>query len=184
MEKKLVPANATQFPGSFASGLRQDQRKQAETIHWRAVWRTYFTDGWNDISIWKSAVSSWLALVSWILASISLYLGIDCFQFIEFVGTTSLCYLSAMIDTTIGNLGTMQVAGYVGVTNIFLLTLFIYALAPSSGGHVNPLISFTTMITGLTGFSRGILYMIAQTAGAGLAGGLIRGSFGPALTKS
>ena len=107
----------------------------------------------------------------------------DTFQFIEFVGSTSLCYVSAMIDTTIGSFKTAQAAAYVGVTNIFLIGLFICALAPSSGGHVNPLITFTTMTTGLTGFSRGILYMAAQVTGASLAGGLIRGSFGKDLTK-
>ena len=59
-----------------------------------------------------------------------------------------------------------------------LLSLFIYALAPASGGHINPIITFATMATGLTGFSRGILYVIAQVTGAAVAGGLIQGSFG------
>ena len=157
MEKKLVPASATQFPGSFASDLRQDHRKYADTRDWRNVLRTYFSDGWDDISIWKSA-------------------------FVEFVGSTSLIYISAMIHTTIGSFNTTQAAAYVGVTNIFLIALFIYALAPASGGHVNPLITFTTMTTGLTAFSRGILYMVAQTAGGALAGGLVRGSYGRNLT--
>jgi glycerol uptake facilitator-like aquaporin len=95
----------------------------------------------------------------------------------------SLIYLSALIHITISNLNTMQVAGYVGVMNIVLLALFIYALAPASGGHINPLITFATMITGLTGFSRGILYLVAQTIGGALAGGLVRGSFGNTLTQ-
>jgi len=43
---------------------------------------------------------------------------------------------------------------------------------------VNPLITLTTMLGGLTGFARGVLYLVAQTIGAGVAGGLIRGSFG------
>lgn len=93
-----------------------------------------------------------------------------------------LCYLSGLIHTTIGSFDTLQPAGYVGVTNIFLLTLFIYALAPSSGGHVNPMITLATMTGGLTGFSRGMLYMTGQIAGAALAGGLLRGSFGRTLT--
>jgi glycerol uptake facilitator-like aquaporin len=95
----------------------------------------------------------------------------------------SLCYLSALIHITIGSLNTSQVAGYVGISNIFLLSLFIYALAPSSGGHVNPLITFTTVMTALTGFSRGFLYIVGQTLGAAIAGGLIRGSFGEELTQ-
>jgi glycerol uptake facilitator-like aquaporin len=69
------------------------------------------------------------------------------------------------------------------VTNTVLLALFIYALAPASGGHINPLITFTTMTAGLTGFSRGVLYLVAQTIGGALAGGLVRGSFGDALAQ-
>ena len=88
-----------------------------------------------------------------------------------------------MIHTTIGSFQTTQAAAYAGVTNIFLLSLFIYAMAPSSGGHINPVITFATVMTGLTGFSRGVLYLIAQTAGAATAGGLIRGSYGRDLTK-
>lgn len=87
-----------------------------------------------------------------------------------------------MIYITIGSFQTKQAAAYVGVSNIVLLSLFIYALAPASGGHINPIITFTTMLTGLTGFARGMLYMVAQLIGAGVAGGLIRGSFGKDLT--
>jgi glycerol uptake facilitator-like aquaporin len=102
----------------------------------------------------------------------------------ELVGTTSICYVAAMIAGTIKSFNTPQAAAYVAVSNIFLLTLFIYALAPASGGHVNPIITFSTMVTGLTGFSRGILYMLGQTIGAAVAGGLIRGSLGSPLTHT
>ena len=47
-----------------------------------------------------------------------------------------LCYLSGMIDTTVTNFGTPQGPAYAGVTNIFLLTLFIIAFAPGSGGQL------------------------------------------------
>lgn len=93
-----------------------------------------------------------------------------------------LCYVSALIHITIGNLNTSQVAGYVGISNLVLLALFIYAISPSSGGHINIIITFSTVTTGLTGFARGVLYMVGQTIGAALAGGLLRGSFGQDLT--
>lgn len=89
-----------------------------------------------------------------------------------------LCYLSGLIDTTISNFGTTQAPAYAAISNIFLLTLFIMAFAPGSGGHINPLITFSTMIVGLTGFSRGILYLTGQTIGAALAGGVLHGVFG------
>ena len=52
------------------------------------------------------------------------------------VATGLFCYLSGLINTTIGDFGTTQGAAYVGVTDIFLLTLFIMAAGPNSGGHV------------------------------------------------
>lgn len=94
------------------------------------------------------------------------------------MASTCLCYTSGLIDTTIGNFGTSQAAAYAAVSSIFLLALFILAIAPGSGDHINPIVSFSIMITGLTGFSRGILYMTAQTIGAALTGGALRGSFG------
>ncbi|KAI9647871.1 hypothetical protein NHQ30_004259 [Ciborinia camelliae] len=154
---QLIPASCAQFPGSFAPDSRKDRRKVSKRGGLSDRIYIFLTDGWSDVSVWKSA-------------------------FIEFVGTTCLCYLSAFIGIAIRNSDTTQVAAYVGVTNIFLLTLFICALVPSSGGHLNPIITFATIITGLTGFSRGMLYMIGQTTGAALAGGLIRGSLGEQRT--
>ena len=99
-------------------------------------------------------------------------------ELVEMMATTCLCCTPDLIDTTAGNFGTPQSATYAAVSNTFLLTLFILAIAPGSGGHINPLITFSTVITGLTGFSRGVLYMLAQTIGAALAGGTPRVSFG------
>ena len=58
MEKRLVPMGAVQFPGSFAPELRRDSREYVAKRNWENVVRSYFTDGWDDISIWKSAVST------------------------------------------------------------------------------------------------------------------------------
>ncbi|TEY45778.1 hypothetical protein BOTCAL_0329g00090 [Botryotinia calthae] len=156
-ETQLIPATCAQFLGSFAPDLRRDKRRVSKRGGFSDRIYIFLTDGWGDVTVWKSA-------------------------FIEFVGTTCLCYLSAFISISIRNSDTTQVAAYVGVTNIFLLTLFICALAPASGGHMNPIITFATVITGLTGFPRGVLYMIGQTTGAALAGGLIRGSLGEQRT--
>ena len=56
-------------------------------------------------------------------------------KFVEAFASFLLCYLSGMIDTTITNFGTPQAPAYAGVVNIFLLTLFIMAFAPGSGGQ-------------------------------------------------
>jgi len=99
-------------------------------------------------------------------------------EFVEMFASCLLCYLSGLIDTTISQSLPGAAAAVAGVSNIFLLTLFIMAIAPGSGGHINPLITFSTMLCGLTGFARGILYLIGQTIGAALAGGILRGVFG------
>ena len=57
-------------------------------------------------------------------------------KFVEMFASFLLCYLSGMIDTTITNFGTPQGPAYAGVTNVFLLTLFIIAFAPGSGGQL------------------------------------------------
>ena len=67
---------------------------------------------------------------------VSLSLLISRHKFVEMFASFLLCYLSGMIDTTITNFGTPQGAAYAGVTNIFLLTLFIIAFAPGSGGQL------------------------------------------------
>ncbi|PQE23365.1 hypothetical protein CJF32_00009426 [Rutstroemia sp. NJR-2017a WRK4] len=166
-ETLLVPAAPAQFPGSFAPDLRDDHRTVSRGSGGKRI-RVYFTDGWDDVQLWKSAILTSHAVM----------------QFIEFVGSTCLCYLSAMITITIINSNTTQIAAYVGITNIFLLWLFISALAPVSGGHINPIITFATLLAGLTKFSRAVLYLVGQTAGAALAGGLIRGSLGAERTAT
>ena len=75
----------------------------------------------------------------------------------------SLCYLSALIDITLAHFQTSAVAAFAGVSNIVLLALFTFAIAPALGGHINSLIIFTTIITSLTSFQHGVLYMIGQT---------------------
>lgn len=58
------------------------------------------------------------------------------------------------------------------------------AIAPGSGGHIDPLITFCTMICGLTGFSRAFLYLLGRTIGAALAGEILRGIFGAERTSA
>ena len=99
-------------------------------------------------------------------------------QFVEMIASCLLSYLSGLIDTTITNSQTKSFAAVAGISNIFLLTLFIMAVAPGSGGHINPLITFSTMLCGLTSFARAVLYLTGQTIGAALAGGILRGFFG------
>ena len=92
----------------------------------------------------------------------------------------SLIYLTALSAETFGSFGSFgsYAPNWVGITNIFLVFLFIEANAVTSGGHLNRLISFSTMLTGLPPIPRAIAYMLGQTLGGAVARGLIRGTFG------
>jgi len=54
----MVTSPAAQFLGSFAADSRQDNRKPAPGRDIKSIVRHYFIEGWDEISIWKSAVSS------------------------------------------------------------------------------------------------------------------------------
>ncbi|KAI9733875.1 MAG: hypothetical protein M1834_002530 [Cirrosporium novae-zelandiae] len=150
------PTARARFRGSFAPKNRERQLPvycQDPNAGAARKLYLYLTQGWFDPDIWKSA-------------------------FVEAMGTMCLCYTSGLIGITTVNTGTKQVLAYVGVSNSVLLMLFIYATSPASGGHLNPLITFATLLTGLSEFPRAILYMLAQLLGSAISGGLIRESFG------
>ncbi|KAH8909136.1 aquaporin-like protein [Coniochaeta sp. PMI_546] len=97
---------------------------------------------------------------------------------VELFATAFQLYMSGQLGITLINYKIVQIAAYVGIYNSLLLAVFIYATAPASGGHMNPLITFASMICGLCPVSRGVLYMLAQTTGGALAGGVLLGSWG------
>lgn len=69
--------------------------------------------------------------------------------------TAFLIYISGMTTGTLISYGTVQVGAYIGISSIFLIATFIYATAPASGGHLNPMITFTVVLTGMCPVSRG-----------------------------
>lgn len=97
---------------------------------------------------------------------------------IELFATAFQLYLSGQLGITLMSYKTTQILAYVGIYNSLLLAIFIYATAPASGGHMNPMITFASMICGLCPVPRGVLYMTAQTIGGALAGGVLLGSWG------
>jgi len=115
-----------------------------------------------------------------------------------------LVFVSGQIGATLMSYGTNQIGIYIIIINTLLLAVFIYATAPASGGHVNPMITFSTLLTGLCPLPRGelpfvldvpqvcrqpglvpymynptaIIYLCAQTLGAAIGGGLLIGVLG------
>ncbi|KAK4100128.1 aquaporin-like protein [Parathielavia hyrcaniae] len=138
------------FPGSFAGTARDI------TVHHARPWyrrREYYLEGWRDPVIWRTAL-------------------------VEFVATACSIYLGGQYGMTLMNSGVTQVIAYVGIFNSVFLALFIYATATATGGHLNPMITLTTVLCGLTPVPRGVILMTSQVLGGILAGGVLRGAWG------
>jgi glycerol uptake facilitator-like aquaporin len=97
---------------------------------------------------------------------------------VELFATAFMIYLSTQWGMTLINYQITQISPYIFVYASLQLAVFLYTVAPASGGHMNPLITFTAMLCGLCPISRGVLYLTAQTIGAALAGGCVIGSVG------
>lgn len=76
-------------------------------------------------------------------------------QVVECFATAMLVFVSGQIGATLMSYGTNQIGIYIIIVNTLLLAVFIYATAPASGGHVNPMITFSTLLTGLCPLPRG-----------------------------
>jgi len=122
------------------------------------TWKQSFSPrGFADVELWKEA-------------------------FIEGIGTCLQIYLSGLAaigladSATNTSLGSVAPAAFGAIVNVFLITLFVYAGGPVSGGHFNPLITMSTFFARLAIFPRAILYILFQCTGSVIAGFLIRAS--------
>eukprot|EP00898_Chlorokybus_atmophyticus_P007166 jgi/Chlat1/7450/Chrsp6S07497 len=94
---------------------------------------------------------------------------------IELVASAGNTFVSTSAVTTIRQNGYTPISRAVGLVHFPILTLFILASAAASGGHINPSITVSTMIAGLTTPARAMLYVPAQVLGAILGASLLRG---------
>ena len=67
----LIPKAATQFPGSFAAHKRHQEQEQGHHVSFKvgavtSIW-LYFNDGWQNVSIWKSAVGACFPFHSYVV---------------------------------------------------------------------------------------------------------------------
>ncbi|KAK7920158.1 hypothetical protein PG985_008180 [Apiospora marii] len=156
---KLAPraleTNGMDFTGSFARNARPGIAVPIRPWYRR---RSYFVDGWTEPYLWKAAI-------------------------VEAVASFSTTYLSAQFGGTLANsfsasASSLGTGAVIGIWTAVMLSTLILATAPATGGHINPLITWTTMLCGLCPVPRAVLYIVAQTAGAALAGGFLVGSWG------
>lgn len=60
-----------------------------------------------------------------------------------------------MIAATLFSYETKQIGAYIGLSSAVLIPLFIYSTAAPTGGHLNPLITFSVFLSGLCPLPRG-----------------------------
>jgi len=94
--------------------------------------------------------------------------------FVEFIGTTLLVFTTCATVVSSLNYGNFPIL-MIAVMHVFIISTFIISMARSSGGHLNPMISFATVITGFTSPVRAFLYIISQSIGAILGASILRG---------
>ena len=84
----------------------------------------------------------------------------------ELVGTAVLVFA---IDTiVISSYGTKIEAPNLVMAILIAITVTILLLAanPVSGGHINPVVTFSAALVGIISFSRAAIYILAQCVGA------------------
>ncbi|SPO04104.1 related to aquaporin [Cephalotrichum gorgonifer] len=101
---------------------------------------------------------------------------------LEAFGTAFYVYVSGNISATLASYGIRQTGAYTGIGNMALLSLFIYATSSSTGGHLNPLVTFSAIFAGVLPVSKGILYLLGQALGGALGGGVLTGVYGNGLS--
>ena len=90
----------------------------------------------------------------------------------ELIGTFALIFFgpgAAVVDAQTGKLGHTGVARVFGLT----VTVVIAALAPISGSHINPAVTFALTLAGKFPRGRALTYVAAQLVGASLAAFLL-----------
>jgi glycerol uptake facilitator-like aquaporin len=83
----------------------------------------------------------------------------------EFIGTFFIVFLSAYSNIVEEGKHTSN-----GIAVLMLYTFFTYAMAPTSGAHFNPAITFTHILDKTFPMAKGLIYIGCQLVGSMLAG--------------
>lgn len=94
----------------------------------------------------------------------------------EFVGTFALSFVGIMAIHFAGggNGGLLMVA----LAHGLILSIFVTAAMPTSGGHLNPAVTIGFLVTGKIKFPAAISYLVIQLAAATVAGLAVYALFG------
>jgi MIP family channel proteins len=99
--------------------------------------------------------------------------------FAEAIGAFALIFVGVLSITAAGIAGSPGAANLtsVALAHGFTIAVMVAALGAISGGHFNPAVTFGFVITGRMGARLGLVYGVAQLAGATVAALLLTGMF-------
>jgi aquaporin TIP len=83
-----------------------------------------------------------------------------------FIGAGSVVVITGVIGASPGFNGDTGALVAIALAHGLAIATMVAATAKISGGHINPAVTFGTVITGRMKLSTGILYVVAQLAGA------------------
>ncbi|KAK9778930.1 putative Major intrinsic protein-domain-containing protein [Seiridium cardinale] len=145
-------------------------RKRRDAAPYLSLSGVFNWAGFADVQLWK-------------------YATVECIGTAMIVFSTSWSSLhpttasSGTNNTELGPAGIYSTSAFIGplvggISNWFLLTLFIYSFSSVSGARLNPTITFATFMAGITSLPRLVLYLAGQTLSGMVAGFILRAPFG------
>jgi len=125
-------------------------------------WKDPEDDVWQ--SLWRGAISEFVATLIFI-----------------FIGTGSVVATQATLGVSSVQIPSLTV---IALAHGFTIMILVYAVGEISGGHINPAVTWATMITNKISVVRGLTYIIFQLLGGIVGSALLKSILPPQIQYS
>jgi len=125
-------------------------------------WKDAEDDVWQ--SLWRGAISEFVATLIFV-----------------FVGTGSVVATQATLGVSSVQIPSLTV---IALAHGFAIMILVYAVGEISGGHINPAVTWATMITNKISVIRGLTYIVFQLLGGIIGSALLKSILPPELQYS
>jgi len=125
-------------------------------------WKDPEDDVWQ--SLWRGAISEFVATLMFI-----------------FIGTGSVVATQATLGVSSVQIPSLTV---IALAHGFAIMILVYAVGEISGGHINPAVTWATMITNKISVVRGLTYIVFQLLGGIVGSALLKSILPPELQYS
>jgi len=125
-------------------------------------WKDPEDDVWQ--SLWRGAISEFVATLMFI-----------------FIGTGAVVATQATLGVSSVQIPSLTV---IALAHGFAIMILVYAIGEISGGHINPAVTWATMITNKISVVRGLTYIVFQLLGGIVGSALLKSILPPELQYS